>query len=353
MNTTFKKIETAYKNKKPFVSYSEPESTTISSFFMKEETLFFTSDFTESGFVFSPFDAEENTVLFPVDKADFLQEKIERLDNFEFFNRYTDDESEKEAHINLVDKTILKIKNSSLQKIVISRKELILLKDFDVLLLFKKLLKQYKAAFVYVWYHPKIGLWFGATPETLLHISNQRFKTMSLAGTQLLQENTAVAWGAKELEEQQLVTDFIVNQLKPITTSLKVNQNETVQAGSLLHLKTKVEGEVKSNSDLKQLIRALHPTPAVCGLPRKEAFVFITENEPYKRDFYTGFLGESNLESNLDKSKLSKLYVNLRCMRIEDKIATVYVGSGITKDSNATKEWTETVSKSKTMKTVL
>ena len=101
------------------------------------------------------------------------------------------------------------------------------------------------------------------------------------------------------------------------------------------------------------MIRILHPTPAVCGFSREIAREFIIENENYNRSFYTGFLGELNLQNfNKDKKK-SALFVNLRCMKIENNKVSIFVGGGITKGSNAEKEWQETVFKSKTMKYVL
>jgi len=353
VNRTLKKIETAYKNNKPFVSYCTPESSVISSFFMKEDALFFTSDFTESGFVFAPFDEQEKAVLFPIEKSEFFQEQQKNIEDIHLSKDFFETASGKENHLNLVNKTIHKILNSTLKKIVVSREELVKLSNFDVLLTYQKLLSVYQNAFVYVWFHPKVGLWFGATPETLLHMSNQEFTTMSLAGTQVFKENEIVKWGIKELEEQQLVTDFIEQQLQPISTELNIEKKETVKAGELLHLKTKVEGKLNLKSNIKVLLRALHPTPAVCGLPRKEAFSFIKKNEYYKRDFYTGFLGELNVKRTEQDYKTSKLYVNLRCMQVKNKTASIYVGGGITKDSNAEKEWSETVSKSMTMKKVL
>ena len=95
-----------------------------------------------------------------------------------------------------------------------------------------------------------------------------------------------------------------------------------------------------------------HPTPAVCGLPAKKAKNFILENENYNREFYSGFLGEINIPKST-KNKKSHLFVNLRCMSLENNIARIYVGGGITKDSIPEKEWEETVSKSFTMKSVL
>ncbi|WP_232457086.1 chorismate-binding protein [Polaribacter sp. SA4-12] len=349
MNIIFNKIEENFKGNKPFVAYRKPNSSTISGFFMDDNTLNFTSEFTETGFVFAPFNSEENAILFPLENAAFINEDILIEEDFSFNTIFEDaTNSDKEKHIHLVEKTLDEINNNELKKVVVSRKEEVLLSEFDVLITFKKLLKTYKNAFVYVWFHPKVGLWFGATPETLLTISDADFTTMSLAGTQVYVDSDEVIWKSKELEEQQLVTDFIQNQLEPISSNLKIDKTETVKAGNLLHLRSRVEGNLNKKSNLKELIRKLHPTPAVCGLPREQAKRFINQNENYSRSFYTGFLGELNLEN-----KNSSLFVNLRCMNIEEKTASIYVGGGITKESNAKKEWEETIAKSKTMKKVL
>lgn len=349
MSIIFNQIKASYKNNKPFVAYRKPNMATISAFFMEAATLHFTSSFTEKGFVFAPFDDIEKVILFPSKKATFLTEDL-------VLKATTDKETvvveenlvEKERHLKLVEKSIQKIKEGFFEKVVISRKEKVLLTDFDLEYTFKKMLANYANAFVYCWFHPKVGLWFGATPETLLHTEKKQFKTMSLAGTQLYTGTDAVVWKGKELEEQQLVTDFIAHQLKPIALNLKINKTETIKAGSLLHLRTKVAGVLKQDSSLKDLIRGLHPTPAVCGLPRERTKKFIIKNENYNRAFYTGFLGELNLEEHN-----TSLFVNLRCMNVDDEEAFVYVGGGITKDSNPEKEWEETVSKSKTMRQVL
>jgi isochorismate synthase len=91
----------------------------------------------------------------------------------------------------------------------------------------------------------------------------------------------------------------------------------------------------------------LHPTPAVCGLPKAAAKDFILQNENYDRCYYTGFLGEIN--TNLK----TELFVNLRCVEIIDTFAAIYVGGGITLDSNPEDEWLETSNKTNTIKSVL
>lgn len=343
----FDKLVASYKAKLPFVVYRKPNEAVIAAFFMTNNNLHYTNTFAESGFVFAPFNADEKAILFPVEQSNFMNETLSlgavNVDE----RKLVVDEKSRLNHIQTVEKAIHKIKNSDLKKIVISRKEVLELSEFDLLSIYKKLLKNYKNAFVSVWFHPSVGLWLGATPETLLQTKGNAFKTMSLAGTQVYQSNKEVVWRSKELEEQQLVTDFIKDQLKDISSNLKIDKTETIKAGNLLHLRTKVEGKLDEKATLKSLIRALHPTPAVCGLPRNMAKDFILKKENYDRSFYTGFLGELNLNNK------SSLFVNLRCMAINNNIASIYVGGGITKDSVAEKEWEETVSKSKTIKKVL
>ena len=348
MSIIFNKIEASYTNNLPFVAYRKPNSDQISAFLMQDTDVYFTSDFSEEGFVFAPFNDKEKAILFPKEKAIFIKEML--ANNIFFENKTIKNNvvADKEAHFKLVEKSLQRIYKEDFKKVVISRKETIELQQFTMMQTFKKMLHNYTNAFVYCWFHPKVGLWFGATPETLLYIDKNKFTTMSLAGTQVYKGENNVVWGGKELEEQQLVTDFIANQLKTITSNLNIDKTETVKAGNLLHLKTKVTGNLLPDSNLKDLIRSLHPTPAVCGLPREITKAFIIKNENYSRSFYTGFLGELNQS----KTKTA-LFVNLRCMSVKDNKASIYVGGGITKDSEPEKEWLETVSKSKTMSRIL
>jgi len=144
--------------------------------------------------------------------------------------------------------------------------------------------------------------------------------------------------------EQQLVTDYVLDKLKPICSMVIAEEVKTIKAGNLLHLKTQINGEFTNNPS--ELINVLHPTPAVCGFPKEASKKFIIENEGYNREYYTGFLGELNLP-------YSELFVNLRCMQLVADTVCLYIGGGITKDSNAVKEWQETVAKTKTIKNVL
>ena len=102
----------------------------------------------------------------------------------------------------------------------------------------------------------------------------------------------------KEKEEHQFVLDYIVSQIKNqengiILKNFSVSDTYTIKAGNLLHLKADIKGTI-SDFELKSLLDTLHPTPAVCGLPKAAAKDFILQNENYDRCYYTGFLGEIN-----------------------------------------------------------
>ena len=245
------------------------------------------------------------------------------------------------------------IKNNEFDKVVLSRKETLVQTDFEFRFVFEEMLSAYPTAFRYCWFHPKIGMWMGATPEQLLNVENAKFKTVSLAGTQNFQDNSEAIWQKKEQDEQQFVTDFIISSLKSEVDSITITTPSTFQAGNLLHLKTDIKGVFKANFNLKKVMSVLHPTPAVCGLPKENAKQFILENEGYERKFYSGFLGELNWNIKLSKNADSDLFVNLRCMEIEQHKVHLYIGCGITKDSNPEKEYVETANKAMTMKQIL
>jgi isochorismate synthase len=193
----------------------------------------------------------------------------------------------------------------------------------------------------------------GATPEQLLKANKDEIKTVALAGTQVFDGTENVVWETKEKEEQQFVTDFITNNLKDYASEVSVSAPYTAKAGNILHIKTDITAKLKDKKDLKNVIQTLHPTPAVCGLPKEATKSFIITNEGYNRDYYSGFLGELNIDLATFRAEQSDLFVNLRCMKIVGNFAELFIGCGITSESNPEKEFLETVNKSMTMKKVL
>lgn len=351
MSSFFEKAIQQQKQNLPFVLYCKPNSEIIIGMFQHNDELFDVADFTEKGFVFASFDGKR-THLIPENQSEILgvvwkKEEVEVHENKQEFSNVSD----KNNFESTVAKGIQAIKNKEFKKVVLSRKEIIELENFDLLKTFEKLVQLYPNTFVYCFYHPKVGTWMGATPEQLVKANVNVFETMALAGTQKDYGSEKIVWEKKEKEEQQYVTDYIVDQLQEVALEVSVTEPYSLKAGSVWHLKTDIWGVLNAGFSLKQVVRLLHPTPAVCGLPKEVSKAFILENENYDRTFYTGFLGELNTSFAVD-SVSSDLFVNLRCMQICDSQAHLYMGCGITKDSIPENEWMESVNKSMTMKRV-
>jgi isochorismate synthase len=274
-----------------------------------------------------------------------------------FINQYKTIEKNKIQFSELVSKAINLISENKIKKVVLSRSKKIRLKtSFDLIETYTDLCNNYPNAFVSLVAIPEVGTWLGASPELLVCIDkNKIFKTSSLAGTQKAEKGLKLSesvWTQKEIEEQALVTRYIINCFK--TIRLREYEEEgpyTIQAGDLIHLKTDLSVDmIKVNfPDLGTLmLDLLHPTSAVCGMPKVEAMEFIIEHEEVDRSFYSGFLGPVNIQEE------THLFVNLRCAQIlGDETAVLYAGAGITKDSEPEKEWLETEMKMKTMSTFL
>ncbi|XOV94760.1 MAG: chorismate-binding protein [Bacteroidota bacterium] len=258
--------------------------------------------------------------------------------------------------IQKVEKAIAEIRNGNAHKIVLSRfEEFSLSETFSFKECFELLKSNYPNAFCYLTHTTDYGTWMGASPENLISIENDRiFKTESLAGTQYLPEidNLGdVAWTQKEIEEQAMVSRYIIGCLKKIRLrEFEESGPKTVRAGKLVHLKTeyKVDMVETNTPELGSvMLELLHPTSAVCGSPFEQADKFIKENEGYDRALYSGFLGPVNFD------KSTHLFVNLRCMQILGDKARLFAGAGITEDSNPEKEYLETVNKMKTLADLL
>ena len=349
----FEKVKQHNEQNLPFVIYSKPNSDKTIGLFQMNDQLYSLNDFQSKGFVFVPFD-DGFTFYIPKDFSEVIIEENNFEDiNSEFISNIFNEDNftQKRRFEELVEKAIQNINSGLTEKIVVSRKESISINSFDIELGFKKMLSLYKSAFKYCFFHPKIGLWMGATPEQFLKIDNNTLKTVALAGTRLINHNEI--WGEKEVNEQQYVTDFIVSNIKEYTNSISVSKPYTVTAGNIQHIKTDIEAILNSLDDLELIVKKMHPTPAVCGLPKETAKDFIFKNENYSRKYYAGYLGELNFCFESNQPLLSDLFVNLRCMEIKDKTAEIYVGCGITKDSNPEQEFIETKNKSVTMKNIL
>lgn len=210
--------------------------------------------------------------------------------------------------------------------------------------LFVKACRMYPRLFVALVCSEASGMWLMATPEVLLQGSEGEYHTMSLAGTQKTEAPEALEWPQKDREEQQYVTDYIEACIRTFSDDYRLQGPYTMTAAHLCHLRTDIHFSLPSDDVLGDVLEALYPTPAVCGIPKEPARRFILRHEHEPRRYYSGFVGMLSPRSD------THLFVSLRCMRLlPDGICELYAGGGLLKESELEKEWRETEVKMQTM----
>ena len=235
------------------------------------------------------------------------------------------------------------------KKLVLSRREMQMLPEkFSLLTAFVNACNSYPRMMISLTHTPVTGTWIGCTPEIILSGQENQWHTVSLAGTMPMDgEAMPEHWSDKNREEQAFVSEYIRKTIKKFGSKLTENGPYTARAGQLVHLKTDFHFCLKKTEHLGDILNELHPTPAVCGLPKQQTYDFILDNEGYDRSYYSGIIGW------LDPQEHTTLYVNLRCMRVSGKQALLYAGGGILASSTADTEWEETQHKMNTMKKII
>ena len=241
------------------------------------------------------------------------------------------------------------LKEKRFKKLVLSRPAFCPINEsFSPLETFVKACNDYPRMMIYLCHTPVTGTWLGSTPEIILSGSSQSWKTVALAGTLPIVDGVEPAeWSNKNKEEQAIVAEYIRKIIKKHGAKMTEKGPYTARAGQLVHLKTDFLFQLKETGFLGNLLKELHPTPAICGLPKEEAYQFILSNEGYDRRYYSGMVGW------LDPKGQTDLYVNLRCMEIRSTEVKLYAGGGILPSSEVRSEWEETTQKMKTMKNIL
>ncbi len=328
----------------PFVLFRKPDAAELTGFFQKDATIYLAESFEENGYVFAPF-YEGQRLLIPIEKAEMLSIKWQKGEKHNNTVPIAISEKEHDQHVALVQKGIDAIKKQQFSKVVLSRRQEASNGNSAFTAVFENMLNTYTEANVYCFFHPVTGLWMGAFAERLLRLDGNRISTMALAGTR--SKGNEGAWGTKEKQEQQFVTDAIVEALQVSGTDIEISEPKTIQAGKLEHIQSLITARLLPGATPKALIEALHPTPAVCGLPKEAARHFIIKEEGYDREYYAGFHGLLNVQGETD------LFVNLRCMKWGEGSASLYVGGGITEGSDPESEWLETVKKAGTMNSII
>jgi isochorismate synthase len=233
----------------------------------------------------------------------------------------------------------------ALDKVVLSRVVRVPLDAAQVIDLFLRNVSDRPDAFAAIMHAPGHGTWTGVSPERSVEEEDDIVGVDALAGTMPMETAPldASAWGEKEHHEQRLVTDHVVRIMEEAgLIGVHVAATEVVQAGNLAHLRTRIQADL-AGLPLSDLVLALHPTPAVGGAPTARALAFIRAHERHDRRLYGGVWGPWNPDGR------TELFVNIRCLQQADRWADLFVGGGITAQSDPAAEWEETEAKARTL----
>ncbi len=305
----------------------------------------------ETGFIMAPFDTRNGhryILIKPdmvIDEEEISRETISKVEEIEsrpqsHWNGAAPVVTEREAYMEQVDAIKSSIATGSFQKAVLSRIKVVEGSHMEIIpKLYQAICRKHPNAFTYLFKSDE-HFWMGASPEPLLRLRDGRVSTVSLAGTRPYAEKhlDINRWTAKEVLEQEYVTRYIHDVLREFDVKdYRVSSSYVKKAGNLLHLRTDFTLDYERlNGRLWDFVDAMHPTPAVAGQPKEDAISFIKQLEPHDRDYYTGFMGPLLHHGETD------LFVNLRCMKITPGYISLYVGGGITLESDPADEWNET-----------
>ncbi len=232
------------------------------------------------------------------------------------------------------------IQQGLVEKAVLSRCKSVTHQSLDIYKLFRELNRRYESSFTYVVSDPNIGIWMGSTPELILARNRTCYTTTAVAATRPVSQQASREWNTKEKAEHEFINRYLREEFDKAGINYMMSDVSEVIAGPVMHLSNEIR--LGLEHDPKVLMDILHPGPALSGYPTQKAINLIAKIESHQRRFYTGYLG-------LVRATDLQLYANIRCMQIYNDQCTLYLGGGITIDSEYESEWVETENKAKTL----
>lgn len=296
------------------------------------------------GFVFAPFESDKDTPILMFNADDAETCALPEVERQEFhLQRILSIDEEQASYAVDFERFHGRLLTNDFQKLVLSRSsEWIVAGEVAPECLFFRACHAYPNAFVALVKTPDHGTWLMSTPEVLLRMEGKNGYTMALAGTILATKHPV--WTDKNREEQRLVGDYIARTIAPFSEKTSIGEPQTVRAANVMHLQTDFRFTMNERMEVAELLEQLHPTPAVCGIPKAEARQFILANEHSPRLYYSGFCGL------FDANSQTSLYVSLRCMQMLGNKIRLYAGGGLLRESVMESEWLETEAKMEAMR---
>ena len=229
--------------------------------------------------------------------------------------------------------------NSDLIKVVFSRiKKLCFSYKVPLINIYKKLLFKNRDNMNFLYSIKDDASIIGSTPELVLSKSNYKIQSESIAGSNYNKNNNFIS-DNKELIEQKIVTDYIIDFFKKNAVNIEYNDKPKIKKSSdIEHLCTLFSADLKNDKNILDLLIDLHPTPAIGGYSKQKAIDMI-RNLKEDRGWYGGPIGW--VDNNLD----GQFYLNIRSGLGLNKDLYLFSGSGITEKSNSENEWIETEQK--------
>lgn len=257
-----------------------------------------------------------------------------------------------------VQQAIANFQLSDIRKAVLSRVlEVELSEPVDTDGIFARLVAQNPAAYQFRVPLDAGAELIGASPELLLRKQGSQVYSYPLAGSAKRQSDPeldrkvseSLLQSEKDAYEHSLVIDDIRQQLAPICKTLDVPDAPSLMTtGAMWHLATSIKGELfDPTMTALQVASRLHPTPAVCGFPTRQARKLINLVEPFERGVFTGMVGWCDAEGN------GEWVVTIRCGIVEQNRIRLFAGAGIVEASCPEAEWAETQAKLQTMLSAL
>ena len=304
------------------------------------------------GFVIAPFTPGDTSLIIllrPDVVRQYSYDEVKQIHSLPYHsgvNKLSSSPASREQYHDIFSRFHRAFSATDIQKVVLARCADISHEGIVKENLFTAACERYPEAFVVLFSAPQCGTWLMATPEVLVDRDGDRWHTMALAGTMPYSDNLP-SWSDKNVQEQAYVAHYIKECLDHYSDELTSSGPYTTRAGKLVHLRTDFTFTLRENATVGKVLETLHPTPAVCGLPKQEAHRFILENESLDRSYYSGFSGP--IEINGDTA----MFVSLRCMRICDDRYRLYAGGGILSQSDEEMEWNETAAKMQAMLSII
>ena len=188
----------------------------------------------------------------------------------------------------------------------------------------------------------------GAAPEVLAHRVGDVLRATAVAGSigvgSTSGETSALAGrlfeSAKDRSEHDFVVEDMVGALRELGCAVRRDvEPHVLTLARIQHLETKLEASIPPGTSLLEILAALHPTPAVCGLPRDGAAALLEEYESFQRGWYAGPVGW------IDAAGEGIFVPALRCAVVSNGAWRLFAGAGIVAESDPDLEWEETALK--------